>query len=191
MWILIEIFSGQSDFIFDIDLRDKLLFEDVDYTYSRRYFWSFNCLAMINESIKSMISAYDGTFSDSFWQGKDPSLWPHPDPESVEGQSYLAQLRLLRYELEWSMDDLGSLIKSNIELKQQIESLREQLYSGSAVKENRMAIEQGENIKILTGVSMLFLPLSFVMVSKLPPKLQPCRFVKLTLRPCYHSLCSA
>lgn len=71
------------------------------------------------------------------------------------------------------MDDLGALIKANTELKQQIESLREQLYSGSAVKENRMAIEQGENIKILTSVSMLFLPLSFVMVSRSSLQRQP------------------
>lgn len=128
---------------------------------------------MISDSIRSMIHAYDGTFSERFWQGKDPSLWPHPHPESAEGRNYLAQLSLVRSELECSMDDLGALIKANTELKQQIESLREQLYSGSAVKENRMAIEQGENIKILTSVSMLFLPLSFVMVSRSSLQRQP------------------
>lgn len=158
----------QSDFIFDVNLRDKLLFEDEDYTHTRRYFWAFTFLALVNESIRSMIHAYDETFSDNFWLGKDTSLWPHADPESEDGQSYLAQLGRVRRELEESIDDLRSLTKSNNELRQQIESLREQLYSGSSVKENRMAIEQGENIKILTGVSMLFLPLSFVMVKPQP-----------------------
>lgn len=124
---------------------------------------------MINDSIRSMITAYTGTFSEKFWLGKDPSLWPHPDSDSPEGHNYLQQLDRLRHGLEWSIDDLRSLIKTNDQLRQQIEILREQLYSGSSVKENRLAIEQGENIKILTGVSMLFLPLSFVTVSK--PKL--------------------
>ncbi|KAJ4387895.1 hypothetical protein N0V93_008498 [Gnomoniopsis smithogilvyi] len=151
-----------TDFIFDVKLRDKLLFEDADYTFSRRYFWAFNCLAMINDSIRSMINAYTGTFSDKFWLGKDQNLWPHPDPQSPEGRNYLRQLSRLRHGLEWSIDDLRVLIKSNDQLRHQIESLRDQLYSGSSVKENRLAIEQGENIKILTGVSMLFLPLSFV-----------------------------
>lgn len=155
----------QTDFIFDLELRDKLLFEDADYTFSRRYFWAFNCLAMINDSIKSMITAYKITFSDNFWLGKDPHLWPHPDPEGLEGRNYLRQLVRLRDEIESSIDDLRGIIKSNDHLRQQIESLRDQLYSGSSVKENRLAIEQGENIKILTGVSMLFLPLSFVTVS--------------------------
>lgn len=163
----------QTDFIFDLQLRDKLLFEDADYTFSRRYFWAFNCLAMINDSIKSMITAYTGTFSDKFWLGKDPNLWPHPDPESLEGRNYLRQLVRLRDGIESSIDNLRELIKSNDHLRQQIESFRDQLYSGSSVKENRLAIEQGENIKILTGVSMLFLPLSFVTVSLSPPKSHP------------------
>lgn len=120
---------------------------------------------MINDSIRSMINAYTGTFSDRFWLGKDPNLWPHPDPDSPEGRNYLRQLGRVRHGLELSIEDLRALIKSNDQLRQQIESLREQLYSGSSVKENRLAIEQGENIKILTGVSMLFLPLSFVTVS--------------------------
>lgn len=112
-----------------------------------------------------MINAYKRTFSDRFWLGKEPSLWPHPDPDSVEGQNYAAHLGRPRCELEWSMEDLRCLIRSNNELRQQIETLREQLFSGSSVKENRTAIEQGENIKILTSVSMTFLPLSFVVVS--------------------------
>lgn len=161
----------QTDFIFDLQLRDKLLFEDADYTFSRRYFWAFNCLAMMNDSIRSMITAYTTTFSDKFWLGKDPHLWPLPNPESLEGRNYLRQLSHLRDGIESSIDDLRRLIKSNDHLRQQIESLRDQLYSGSSVKENRLAIEQGENIKILTGVSMLFLPLSFVTVSLPFPRL--------------------
>src|SRR3569833_1889810 len=51
--------------------------------------------------------------------------------------------------------------------------LREQLFSGSSVRESRRAGEQGDNIKILTSVSMIFLPLTFVTVSLTPPITQP------------------
>lgn len=152
--------------MFDLKLRDQLLFEDADFTFSRRYFWAYNSLAMVNDSIRSMIDAYTDTFTPVFWLGKHPTLWPHPDPESIEGANYLARLGALRHELEASLRELRTLIKSNEQLRREIDNLREQLYSGSSVKENRTTIEQGENIKILTGVSMLFMPLSFVTVSK-------------------------
>lgn len=151
--------------MFDLKLRDKLLFEDNDFTFSRRYFWAYNSLDSINDSIKAMIRSYSDTFTPDFWLGKHAALWPHPDPEGVEGRNYLAQLGHVRHELESSVGDLRALARSNEQLKEKVEGFREQLYSGSSVKENRIAVEQGENIKILTSLSMLFLPLSFVTVS--------------------------
>lgn len=152
--------------MFDVKLRDKLLFEDADFTFSRRYFWAYNSLGVINDGIKSMINAYTDTFTPEFWAGRDRTLWPHPDPESAEGRNYLSQLGTLRQELEQVIEDLKQVFKANELVRQEIVSLREQLFSGSSVKESRRAIEQGDNIKILTGVSMLFLPLTFVTVSK-------------------------
>lgn len=163
----------QNKFVFDLKLRDKLLFEDADFTFSRRYFWAYNTLDTVNDSIRSMIGAYHDTFNHDFWLGKHPALWPHQEPESEEGRNYLDQLGHLRHELEWCMIGLKALMKSNEQLREKIESFREQLYSGSSVKNNRTAIEQGENIKILTGVSMLFLPLTFVTVSGLSAQLLP------------------
>lgn len=156
---------AQNQFMFDVKLRDKLLFEDADFTFSRRYFWAYNSLGVINDGIKSMISVYTDTFTPEFWAGRDRTLWPHPDPESTEGRNYLSQLGTLRQELEQVIEDLKQVFKANELVRQEIVSLREQLFSGSSVKESRRAIEQGDNIKILTGVSMLFLPLTFVTVS--------------------------
>lgn len=152
--------------MFDVKLRDKLLFEDADFTFSRRYFWAYNSLGVINDGIKSMINAYTDTFTPEFWAGRDRTLWPHPDPDGAEGRNYLSQLGTLRQELEQVIEDLKQVFKANENVRQEIVSLREQLFSGSSVKESRRAIEQGDNIKILTGVSMLFLPLTFVTVSK-------------------------
>lgn len=157
-----KLITPPYQFMFDPKLRDKLLFEDADFTFSRRYFWAYNSLGVVNDGMKSMISAYTDTFTPDFWAGRHQTLWPHPDPESTEGRHYLDQMGVLRQELEHAVEDLKAVVKANQKVRQEIVSLREQLFSGSSVKESRRAIEQGDNIKILTGVSMLFLPLTFV-----------------------------
>jgi Mg2+ and Co2+ transporter CorA len=154
--------------MFDSRLRDKLLFEDKDFTYSRRYFWAYNTLGVINDGIKSMRSAYIDTFTKDFWAGRHPTLWPHPCPDTAEGRLYNDRMEVVRHELESAVGDLAEMYEKNEKTRTEIRSLREQLFSGSSVKESRRAIEQGDNIKILTGVSMIFLPLTFVTVSPPP-----------------------
>jgi hypothetical protein len=170
--------------MFDVRLRDKLLFEDSHFTYSRRYFWAYNTLGVINEGIKSMRSAYLSTFTKDFWAGRHPTLWPYPhhtDSSSADGdlgegearrRDYLARMDVLRQELESAVAELQAMHDKNETARTEVRSLREQLFSGSSVKESRRAIEQGDNIKILTNVSMIFLPLTFVVVSR-PPLTTP------------------
>jgi len=45
------------DFMFDHAVRDKLLLKDSDFTNSRRYFWAYQTLGIVNESIRCMIDA--------------------------------------------------------------------------------------------------------------------------------------
>ena len=126
--------------MFDVKLRDKLLFEDKDFTFSRRYFWSYNTLGVINDGIKSMRSAYVDTFTDDFWAGRHQTLWPHPDPGSPDGHTYAARMEALRHELERAVQDLHAVYEKNEQTRTEIRSLREQLFSGSSVKESRRAI---------------------------------------------------
>jgi len=163
-----KLITPLNQFMFDGRLRDKLLFEDKDFTYSRRYFWAYNTLGVINDGIKSMRSAYLDTFNKDFWAGKHKTLWPHPAPDSAEGHEYVSRLEAARQDLEAAVRDLEDVYDRNARTRDEIRSLREQLFSGSSVKESRRAIEQGHNIKILTSVSMIFLPLTFVTASLLP-----------------------
>lgn len=155
--------------MFDSELRDGLLFEDENFSYSRRYFWAYNTLGVINVGIDSMVSAYRETFTDEFWKGKHKKLWPHPDPESSDGEAYAKCMGVLKLELDREVNNLEKVREKNTKTQGEIALLRDQLFSGSSVKESRRAIEQGDNIKILTVVSMLFLPLTFVTVSQLSP----------------------
>lgn len=160
--MITKLITPPHSFMFDAKLRDKLLFEDKDFTYSRRYFWAYNTLGVINDGIKSMRNAYLDTFTKDFWAGRHKTLWPHPDPDSAEGRDYIVRMEGPRHELETAIRDLSDVYDKNERTRTEIRSLREQLFSGSSVKESRRAIEQGDNIKILTAVSMIFLPLTFV-----------------------------
>jgi Mg2+ and Co2+ transporter CorA len=150
-------------------MRDDLLFEDKNFTYSRRYFWANSSLGVLNDGIKSMQKAYEESFTDDFWEGQHRTIWPHPKPESAEGKEYLEKMKRVRTELTSAVAALESVKKKNERTKKEITSLREQLFSGSSVNESRKAIEQGDNIKVLTSLSMIFLPLSFVVVSVRSP----------------------
>ena len=169
--------------MFDVRLRDKLLFEDKNFTYSRRYFWAYNTLGVINDGIKAAIAAYTGTFTSDFWAGRHKTLWPLRDPDSAGAAGYLTKMAALRHELERTIEDLGRIVESNERTRKEVANLREQLFSGSSVRESRRAVEQGDNIKILTLVSMIFLPLTFVTVCPLSAyPLPPPIFLHRTLR---------
>ncbi|KAK4218349.1 hypothetical protein QBC37DRAFT_198740 [Rhypophila decipiens] len=157
-----KLITPPDQFMFDAKLRDKLLFEDAHFTYSRRYFWAYNTLGVINDGIKSMCKSYTDTFTPDFWRGRHRTLWPHPDPDSAEGIEYAARMGALKQELDSAVAVLIEVQAKNERTRKEIGSLREQLFSGSSVKESRRAIEQGDNIKVLTGISMIFLPLTFV-----------------------------
>lgn len=160
--MITKLITPPSEFMFDVKLRDKLLFEDANFTYSRRYFWAYNSLGVINDGIKSMRAAYFDTFKDDFWQGRNRTVWPYPYQDSEGKLAYEKLMATVREDLEKAVLELDTMHKKNERTRNEIFSLREQLFSGSSVRESRRAIEQGDNIKILTGVSMLFLPLTFV-----------------------------
>lgn len=159
----------QTEFMFDRRLRDKLLFEDKHFTYIRRYFWAYNTLAVVNTGIKAMVAAYVDTFTEDFWAGTHPLVWPCPSELSAEAaEAYRDKMALLRRELDKVVSELDDVQKRNERTRKEIENLRDQLFSGSSIKESRRAIDQGDNIRILTMISMLFLPLTFVTVSFAP-----------------------
>lgn len=151
-------------FIFDYKLRDGLLFEDAHYTYSRRYFWAYNTLGVINDGINDMIHAYYHAFPPKFWSASSSDGFFIPDSVDEKVRSeYIHALGQAKRELDAAVRDLNHIWMANESVRQEIKSLRDQLFSGSSVKESRRVIEQGDNIKLLTILSMVFLPLSFVV----------------------------
>lgn len=146
--------------MFNAKLRDNLLFEDAQFTYSRRYFWAFQTLGIMNNGIKSMVDSYEDTFTDDVWAGKHKYLWPMVEEESARAIYWRKRMAALRKDFEKEIQALKTIAEENNERRKEIRTLRDQLFSGTSVLESRKSVEmasitiqQGHNIKLLTLVS--------------------------------------
>lgn len=149
-----KLVTPPQTFIFDSDLREKLLFEDKDFTYSKRYFWAFQTLGTMNDSIKALVDSYEDTFTDDVWDGTNKTIWPMVEGSSARTLYYKKKMQQLKRRFEEEMKNFKDLMNENDGRRREIRSLRDQLFSGTSVLESRksvdlasIAIEQNTNIK--------------------------------------------
>lgn len=164
-----ELVTTPGDFIFRQDVRDKLLFEDDDFTYSRRYFWAYQSLGIMNEDIQEMFNAYRMTFTDDVWNGSDKIIWPGDESTSSRHAHWRKRTAVIREDIEREIESLEEIEERNQEKMKEVKTLRENLFSGTSVLESRrsvqqqaITVQQGHNIKLPTLVTIFFLPLTFV-----------------------------
>lgn len=159
------------DFIFSLSTRDKLLFEDSEFTYSRRYFWAFNTLGVMNEDIEDMMTSYYEAFKDSVWDGTDKIIWPGSAEANASAKhtNWHKKMKRLRADIEEQMNHLREAHRLNEDRMKYVKNLHNNLFNGTSVLESRRSVEnaiitvnQGRNIKLLTLVTIFFLPLTFV-----------------------------
>lgn len=157
------------DFMFDSDVRERLLFEDAGFTYVRRYFWAAQTLGIINDSIKAMVDAYEDNFTDEVWTGAHKTLWPLEEESRPRNVYFRKKMASLRLRFDAQIRSLKKLVGEIDDRRAEIKNLREELFVGTSIQESRKSVEnsditvqQGHNIKILTMVSIFFLPLTFV-----------------------------
>ncbi|KAF2023267.1 hypothetical protein EK21DRAFT_81327 [Setomelanomma holmii] len=158
-----ELVTPPLGFLFDESLRNKRLFEDKDFTWTRRYFYAHQALGSVNDSIKSMIDAFEDTFTEEIWEGTSKTLWPLFE-ESPRNEHWKRRLRLLRLQFEREMKELRIIQRENNERRHEIDTLQDQLFSGTSIQESRKSVEladvtvhQGYNIKVLTIVNLFFM----------------------------------
>ncbi|KAI4239959.1 MAG: hypothetical protein L6R40_005390 [Gallowayella cf. fulva] len=173
---LLEVYNRISDlvrmpanFMFNGVARDRLLFEDDEFTYSRRYFWAHQSLGIMNEDIQEMVFSYRKVFTESVWDGSSKIIWPGDESVSSRYANWRKRMRILRAEIEGELHGLESIAAMNSEKMKEIKGLRDNLFSGTSVLESRrsvdqamITVQQGHNIKLLTLVTIFFLPLTFV-----------------------------
>lgn len=155
--------------IFDSALRDELLFENNRFTYSRRYFWASQTLGLLSNEIKDIVNTYKDTFTDEFWSGEHKTLFPGTKDQSPRYNNWRKKLVHTRRQFEKEISQLEEVFRTFQDQQKQIKNLREWLFSGTSVLESREAVsmakitvEQGYNIRLLTLVTLFYLPLSYV-----------------------------
>ena len=132
--------------------HDNLLFDDGAFSRSRRYFWAIDCLSEFELSISDNLHQWE-----LYKQAKIESLVEClPDLDQRQLAHVERQYRVLQNQRESFRQKLAS-----------IRALRDALFNASAVIESRASTRLGENVKLLTFVSIFFLPLSFTTVSPL------------------------
>ena len=158
-----------KEVIFNPEMRDNLLFETGDFVWSRRYFWASQTLSILIDEIDAMIEAYRQTFTDEVWAGEHKTIFPGTADTSARYSNWRKKLGHQRKLFELEIENLKDIRRFCDREQKDIKGLREWLFSGTSVQESREAVkqaiitvDQGYNIKLLTLVTIFFLPISCV-----------------------------
>lgn len=147
--------SFQAYFDFILDSRDSLmkpsehdnlLFDDGAFSRSRKYFWAIDCLAEFDNCISDNLLQWD-LYKAARMPVNIDSL---KRLDSVQFAFVERQYAILQIQRDSFRQKLSA-----------IKALRDALFNASAVIESRASTRLGENVKLLTFVSIFFLPLAF------------------------------
>ena len=138
--------------LFHPAFHDTLLTDDVALSRSKKYFWAIEFLKELEKSVQDNIRQVDRL---------SRLLRTTPPPEGRQQRDFEARLR----KQESALTKLEALRVRFTQKREEAVALRDGLFNASAVMESRMSTKLGENIKLLTFVSIFFLPLSFCTVS--------------------------
>ena len=145
--------------------HDNLLFDDGAFSRSRRYFWAIDCLSEFEVCITDNITQWE-----LYKAARVPSMTDLPEHDQRQLIFAERQYRVLQNQRELFRQKLA-LTKAlrdavcSVGLIDGAEADNWQLFNASAVIESRASTRLGENIKLLTFVSIFFLPLAFTTVS--------------------------
>jgi hypothetical protein len=125
--------------------------KDLHISLLRTYFWALEAYKLFEQKLEATVDAWEQfkrTSLDKVNDGRNPADF-HRSVELIE--SAIDRLR----------EKIEGIRKKSLQILRQ----RDGLFSVTSLSDTTMAIKQGENIKLLTYISILFLPLSFVTVS--------------------------
>ncbi|KAF7937244.1 uncharacterized protein EAE98_001558 [Botrytis deweyae] len=132
----------------------ELLFDDENFSQSRLYFWVIGCVNEFQISIEDNVKQW--------------TLFREARVESYLERNHgdLSRDSLMKIQnLAKKIDvEVESLINWQSQFKHQQETaqaFRDGLFNASALMESRASTRLGENVKLLTYVSIFYLPLAF------------------------------
>ncbi|OJD09779.1 hypothetical protein AJ78_08931 [Emergomyces pasteurianus Ep9510] len=142
---------GQN-LLFEPEKHDALLFDDGVFSRSRLYFW-------VVDSLEAFIAQLFETQRewDNFWAAREPAFRHFEETQNVRDSSIDKQLPRIKRQLD-RLEEVRMLFET---LHRKTVARREGLFNASSVIESRAATRLGEHVKLLTYISIFYLPLGF------------------------------
>jgi hypothetical protein len=175
-----KLFSGRSTLL-EPQHHDALLSDDEAFSRSKTYFWAINLLRDVDKCLQANITALEHCWQG--WIRGLPMSEYHKNkikstlnPYIAKFQAIQVRFRDLREEAKALRDGVSFQV-ANCKTVHTTDAVK-QLFSASSVMESRASTRPGENVKLLTYVSIFFLPLSFCMVR---PSFSQCFDCSLTV----------
>ncbi|KAF4624320.1 hypothetical protein G7Y89_g13854 [Cudoniella acicularis] len=127
-----------------------LLYDDATFSRSKLYFWAVSCLTAFETSISNNIK--------HFQYYADAQIVP-----AVRDLRARDHEKLVKFYRTYkkNLDELAEVQERFEGHLRNIKGLRDSLFTASGVMESRQARVLSENVKLLTFVSIFFLPLAF------------------------------
>ncbi|GIJ91731.1 hypothetical protein Asppvi_010703 [Aspergillus pseudoviridinutans] len=135
----------QEDFM-EPDIYTKLIFDDDRLSRSKMYFWMLACLQEFNVSITDNVNHWE-LYRQARVDNFTKSDAVDPKPMIYEVDSFCGVLK----EIKVQMDELAAAVRAR----------RDGLFNASALGESMNSTRLGQNVKLLTYVSIFYLPLAF------------------------------
>ncbi|KAF1969967.1 hypothetical protein BU23DRAFT_512189 [Bimuria novae-zelandiae CBS 107.79] len=128
--------------------RDILMTDDPQFSHAKTYYWALQSYKLFEQKIKTTVETWRCFEEESL-----KKLW-HSKVDAEEWHMKQRSINLGIDQLEKKMEKIRQRIE-------EVKDLREGLASASALFNSRTAVRQGDNIRLLTYVNLLFLPLTF------------------------------
>ncbi|KAK2808031.1 hypothetical protein FQN50_005113 [Emmonsiellopsis sp. PD_5] len=165
---------NDQDAIFDPQRHDCLLFDDDTFSQSRLYFWAIDSLELFKDRVTDAVKQWE-FFSQARLEiflaheknlisrlksaGFDDPFCTVEDASKMEGTVY--RVNDMAKEIEIQVNRLRNLEARFDRFQRRAQILRDGLFNASSVVESRAATQLGENVRLLTYVSIVYLPLGF------------------------------
>ena len=148
--LAIDAIDSHIDETFQIifsETNPDLLSDDPQFSRSKTYFWALQAYKLFDETLSETIEAWT-----AFRESHCSKLAERPDDPLWQSSVAQIQLRVNR------LQDQRAHIRKKVE---EVQSLRAGLFGASALFDSRTSLRQNENLRLLTYITLLFLPLSF------------------------------
>ncbi|KAL8718115.1 MAG: hypothetical protein Q9225_004721, partial [Loekoesia sp. 1 TL-2023] len=158
---------SSTEKIFNNTVDDQLLFDDDMFSSSRKYSWLITSLHDFEATVSETIYAWE--------QYKSQYIRPYLESESLVPIEEKISVRRTLCEAEKAVQNMRHVQKQFVRQHAQSLAFRDGLIAASSVRESKMSTalaatsyrlaetstRLAENIKLLTYVSIFYLPLSF------------------------------